>query len=58
MVFHLRLVQYVDEVQLVSNMNIYRDYSEIPQGVLEHQHDMVQHQYVQVQTDELLKDSQ
>jgi deferrochelatase/peroxidase EfeB len=58
MVFHLRLVQYVDEVQLVSNMNIYRDYSEIQQGVLEHQHDMVQHQHAQVQTDELLKDSQ
>jgi hypothetical protein len=58
MVFDLQLVEYEDEVQLVSNRNIYRDYSEIQQGMFEHQHDMVQHRYVQVRNGEWSKDSQ
>jgi hypothetical protein len=57
-VFDLRLVEYEDVVQLVSNMNIYQDYWEIQQDMFEHQPDTVQRQYIQVQNDELLKDFQ
>jgi len=57
-VVDLRLVEYEDVVQLVSNMNIYQDYWQIQQDMFEHQHDMVQRQYGLVQNEKLLKDFQ